>query len=162
MKLIDSDKLKAEIKGKIAEIEREPVPADRETLLLQMCKKNAFREVLSVINRIGKNTPQQGQQEEICSKCVYHKKDDGYCYYPHGGMRRRINENGVYECTEFCEKEQKPVDLEKAAKEYAKINDKSSITKGFSVIKFAAFKAGAEWQRIAHSGKEEENDEKEE
>lgn len=37
--------------------------------------------------------------------------------------------------------------LEQAAKEYAKINDNSSITKGFSVIKFAAFKAGAEWQK---------------
>lgn len=49
---------------------------------------------------------EEEQPEEICSKCIYHKKDDGYCYYPHGGMKRRINENGVYECTEFWEKEQ--------------------------------------------------------
>ena len=45
-------------------------------------------------------------KEEICSKCVYHKKDDGYCYNPYGGMKRRINENGVYECTAFWEREQ--------------------------------------------------------
>lgn len=44
-------------------------------------------------------------KEEICSKCVHHRKDDD-CYYPHGGMKRRINENGVCECTGFCEKEQ--------------------------------------------------------
>ena len=37
--------------------------------------------------------------------------------------------------------------LEQAAKEYAKINDNSSITNGFSIVKFAAFKAGAEWQK---------------
>lgn len=63
-KYIDADKLKAEIKGKIAEIEKEPAPADRETILLQMCKTNAFREILSVINRIGKNTLQQEQREQ--------------------------------------------------------------------------------------------------
>lgn len=45
-------------------------------------------------------------KKEICSKCVYHKKDDGYCYNPNGGMKRRINENGVYECTAFWEREQ--------------------------------------------------------
>lgn len=44
-------------------------------------------------------------KEEICSKCVHHRKDDD-CYYPYGGMQRRINENGVCECTGFCEKEQ--------------------------------------------------------
>lgn len=58
--------------------------------------------------------------EEICPKCVYCGKDDGYCYNPHGGMRRRINENGVYECTGFCEKEQKQpdVDLENEIKKH--------------------------------------------
>lgn len=50
-------------------------------------------------------------KEEICSKCFHHHKDDDCCYYPYGGMKRRINENGVYECTGFCEEE--PVDLEK-------------------------------------------------
>lgn len=67
---------------------------------------------------------EEEQQEEICSKCVYHKKDDGYCYNPYGGMKRRINENGVYECTAFWEreqKEQKPevdLDLDKTAEKY--------------------------------------------
>ena len=58
---------------------------------------------------------QQEQLEEICSKCIHHGKDDDYCYNPHGGMRSLINENGVYECTGFCEKEQEQpeVDLEK-------------------------------------------------
>jgi len=57
---------------------------------------------------------QQEQPEEICSKCIHHRKNDD-CYYPYGGMQRRINENGVYECTGFCEKEQEQseVDLEK-------------------------------------------------
>ena len=56
-------------------------------------------------------------KEEICSKCVYYGKDDGYCNTPHGGMKRRINENGVYECTEFCEKEQKQPEVDFNAKE---------------------------------------------
>ena len=38
-------------------------------------------------------------------------------------------------------------ELEQAAKDYAEINDNSSITNGFSIVKFAAFKAGAEWQK---------------
>ena len=55
-------------------------------------------------------------KEEICSKCIHHKKNDD-CYYPYGGMQRRINENGVYECKGFCEKEQAQteVDLENEA-----------------------------------------------
>ena len=59
MKYIDAEKLIAEIKGKIAEIETEPAPVDRETILLQVCKTNAFREVLRVINRLKKNSLQQ-------------------------------------------------------------------------------------------------------
>lgn len=38
-------------------------------------------------------------------------------------------------------------ELEQAAKDYAEINDNSSITNGFSIVKFAAFKAGAEWMK---------------
>lgn len=63
MKYIDSEKLIAEIKVKIAEIEKEPAPVDRETILLQACKTNAFREVLSVINRLKKNSLQKEQSK---------------------------------------------------------------------------------------------------
>lgn len=63
MKYIDAEKLIAEIKGKIAELESEPTPADRETILLQMCRINAFREVLVVVNRFEKNSLQQEQPE---------------------------------------------------------------------------------------------------
>lgn len=61
MKYLNAEKLIAEVKGKIAELESKPAPADadRETILLQMCKTNAFREVLTVINRLEKNSPQQ-------------------------------------------------------------------------------------------------------
>lgn len=111
-KYIDTDKLTSEIKGKIAELESEPAPVDRETILLQMCRINAFREVLAVITRLEKNSLQQEHPEEICSKCIHHGKDD-CCYNPHGGMRSLINENGVYECTGFYEQEQPEVDLEK-------------------------------------------------
>ena len=45
------------------------------------------------------------------------------------------------------DKELGRTELEQAAKEYAKVNDSSSITNGFSIVKFAAFKAGAEWQK---------------
>lgn len=38
-------------------------------------------------------------------------------------------------------------ELEQAAIEYAKINDDSSITNGFSIVKYAAFKAGAKWMK---------------
>lgn len=72
-KYIEAYKLKAEIKWKIAEIEKEPAPADRETILLQMCKINAFREVLSVINRI--ETLQQEQPEMDLEKEI-----DNYLY----------------------------------------------------------------------------------
>lgn len=59
------------------------------------------KQLLSFINSL-----QQEQPEEICSKCIHHGKDDGYCYNPHGGMQSSINENGIYECIGFCEKEQ--------------------------------------------------------
>lgn len=44
---------------------------------------------------------------EICPRCKYHNKKDGYCYEPHGGTKSRINENGVYDCTGFIEEDKK-------------------------------------------------------
>lgn len=49
---------------------------------------------------------QQEQQKEICPRCIHYGKDDGYCHNPYDGMLSVVNENGVYECTGFCEKEQ--------------------------------------------------------
>ena len=75
-------------------------------------------------------------KEEICSKCVHHHKDDDCCYYPYGGMQRRINENGVYECTGFCEEE--PANLEKKYIDAEKLKAKIERCKGYiSVTHFA-------------------------
>lgn len=69
-KYIDADRLKEEIKKKIAEIESEPAPADRETLLLQMCKVNSFREVLSVMNRLQQEQPMKGYDENYLNEKI--------------------------------------------------------------------------------------------
>lgn len=61
----------------------------------------AIEEVKEIIDSL-----QQEPLKEICPKCIYHGRDDDYCYNPHGGMRSLINENGVYECTGFYEREQ--------------------------------------------------------
>ena len=61
------------------------------------------------------DSSQNESPKEICSKCIYHEKGDDYCNNPQGGMQYWINENGVYKCTGFDEKEQElnEVDLEK-------------------------------------------------
>lgn len=100
------------------------------------------------------------EEEPTCRSCGFYENNCPFIRGKFVPYPSRVCKDYIHSAMK--EQEQPEVDLEKAAKEYAKINDKSSITKGFSVIKFAAFKAGAEWQRIAHSGKEEENDEKEE
>lgn len=41
--------------------------------------------------------------KEICPRCIHYGE---YCYQPGGGMQYKINENGVYDCTHFNEKEQ--------------------------------------------------------
>lgn len=61
-KYIDANRLREEIKKEIAEIESEPTPADRETILLQMCKINAFREVLSIMNRLHQESKQSKKE----------------------------------------------------------------------------------------------------
>lgn len=99
MKYIDADKLKAEI--------------ERRRLSNRYIDTESYEaELFDIIDSF-----QQKPQEEICSKCIHHGKDDGYCYNPYGGMQYRINENGVCECTGFCEKEQEQpkVDLEREA-----------------------------------------------
>ena len=94
MKLIDAEKLKAEI--------------ERRRLQNRYIDTDGYeQELFEIIDSL-----QQEQPSEICSKCIHHGKDDGYCYNPHGGMRSLINENGVYECTGFCEQEQPEVDLD--------------------------------------------------
>ena len=80
MKYVDTELLKAEIKGKIAEIEKDPAPVDRETILLQMCKINAFREVLSVINRLKKDSLQQEQTDMGEVSDGYHTFNELYYY----------------------------------------------------------------------------------
>lgn len=103
--MIDAEKLKAEIKKRINELDSDKY--------LSVDSKTARIAELHFIDR-SIDSLQQKPQEEICPKCIHHRKDDD-CYYPYGGMHRRINENGVYECTGFCEKEQEypNVDLEK-------------------------------------------------
>lgn len=107
MKYIDADKLKAEINKRYREY-RTKSKGDKyyEGMADSLDYFEQFIDSL-----------QHEQPEEICSKCIHHRKNDD-CYYPYGGMQWRINENGVYECTGFCEKEQKrpEVDLEKEIK----------------------------------------------
>jgi len=103
-KYIDVEKLKAEI--------------ERRRLSNRYIDTDGYEEELfEIIDSL-----QQEQPSEICSKCIHHGKDDDYCYNPHDGMKSLINENGVYECTGFCEKEQEQpdIDLEKFTQ---KMND---------------------------------------
>lgn len=63
---IDADRLKADLKKKIEEIENEQAPKDMTTLILRECKKNAFREVLNTIHRLHQeSTP---SKEEIADR----------------------------------------------------------------------------------------------
>jgi len=112
MGYIDAEKLKSIIKVQIKERKEWMKNIDRSDRQDQLWS-DLNGEDMSILQII--NSLQQEQPEEICSKCIHHGKDDDYCYNPHGGMRSLINENGVYECTGFCEKEQEQpeVDLEK-------------------------------------------------
>lgn len=96
-KYIDADKLIAKIKD---------LNLVTKTYDEQVAFNNALAMVVEIIDSL-----QQEQPSEICSKCIHHGKDDGYCYNPYGGMRSLINENGVYECTGFCEQEQPDADF---------------------------------------------------
>lgn len=114
MKYIDIETLKAEIE----ELQKSNSIIANNAINSNMRnfydgEVDCCKQLLSFIDSL-----QQKPQEEICSKCVHHHKDDD-CYYPYGGMQYRINENGIYECTGFCEKEQKQpkVDLEKEIKD---------------------------------------------
>lgn len=109
MKYIDAEKLYKQVDSlmaRYAEYEKEFEVDDEELSIFYQGKSKMCGELLSLIDSL-----QQEQPEEICSKCIHHGKDDGYCYNPHGGMQSLINENGVYECTGFCEQEQTEVDL---------------------------------------------------
>ena len=113
MKHIDTEKLYKqvdELMTHFAELENETKLGNEDLSIFYQGKKEMCSELLGIIDSL-----QQKPQEEICSKCIHHGKDDGYCYNPHGGMQSWINENGIYKCTGFCEKEQEQqeVDLEK-------------------------------------------------
>lgn len=101
MKYIDAEKLKAEINRRC----RNYITTSKgdEYYIGQAKALDSLVEFIDFL--------QQEPQEEICSKCIHHGKDDD-CYYPYGGMRRRINEDGVCECTGFYEKEQEQPDKE--------------------------------------------------
>ena len=93
MKYIDAEKLKAEI--------------ERRRLSNRYIDTEGYEaELFKIIDSL-----QQEPQEEICSKCIHHGKNDD-CYYPYGGMQWRVNENGVCECTGFCEKEHKQTEID--------------------------------------------------
>jgi hypothetical protein len=105
-KYIDAEKLRAEIDRRIV------VFSSLSSDTVNPIRIDEDRQLLSFINSL-----QQEQPKEICHKCIHHGKDDDYCYNPHGGIQRLINENGVYECTGFYEKEEQPeMDLEKASR----------------------------------------------
>ena len=106
MKYIDADKLKAKLRWQKRELE---LSIQSQGDYGQSCHIVALDKVLSLIDSLLEEQP-----SEICSKCIYHGKDDDYCYNPYGGIESRINENGVYDCTGFYEIEQKQpeVDLE--------------------------------------------------
>ena len=70
--------------------------------------------------------PDEKPEPEICSRCTYHHKDDGYCYEPHGGKSSWINENGVYKCTGFDPLSDELVDADAAMKE---LDEKIKLTK---------------------------------
>lgn len=111
-KYIDADRLKAELKryknkaDERLKIKGRTYAEELKDLALQNLCGNLLHFVTSL---------QQEQPKEICSKCIHHGKDDDYCYNPYGGMQSLINENGVYECTGFYEKEQEQpeVDLDR-------------------------------------------------
>ena len=101
MKYIDAEKLKTEIKR------LEEMDYSCDTFEQSVGFYEALDRIKSFIVSL-----QQEPQEEICSKCIHYGKDDGYCYNPHGGMQSWINENGIYKCTGFCEKEQEKQEMD--------------------------------------------------
>lgn len=111
MKYIDVEKLRAEIE--VLKRKKGFLPFENtEITEAYMARGVQFTcdDIVKIIQSL-----QQERPKEICHKCVYHGKDDDYCYCPHLGMQRQINENGVYDCTGFyeTEQEQSEVDLEK-------------------------------------------------
>ena len=111
-KYIDAEKLEESLKRRYTDI---TVPViTSEGGLESYFRRREIRDIIKLIDSL-----QQEQPKEICHKCIHHGKDDDYCYNPHGGMQRLINENGVYECTGFYEKEEQPeVDIEKEVADY--------------------------------------------
>ena len=90
-----------QVKAIRAEIERL-----KEETAIGICEydkgeENGRMEVLTSLLSFIDSLPDENPEPEICSRCVYHHKDDGYCYEPHGGKSSWINENGVYKCTGF-------------------------------------------------------------
>jgi len=117
MKYINADKLIAEIE-KRAKFHNDAIKACTGLNNVAITHSAGWKEDTEIITII--DSLQQEPQEKICSKCIHYGKDDGYCYNPHGGMQSSINENGIYKCTGFCEKEQEQpdVDLEKEIQRY--------------------------------------------
>ena len=74
-------------------------------------KSNLPCEVKYIRADLAALLPDAEPKEEICSKCKYHNKTDGYCYEPHGGISSWINENGVYKCTGFIEKDSSQIKM---------------------------------------------------
>ena len=91
---------------------------DAEKLIITLEWQNVDKKIIEPVIRTIRSL-QQEQPKEICHKCIHHGKDDDYCYNPHGGIKSRVDENGVYECTGFCEtkQEQPEVDLDKLVNE---------------------------------------------
>lgn len=94
-------------------------------------KESAYDALLNIIDSL-----QQEQPEGICSKCIHHGKDDDYCYNPHGGMQSLINENGVYECTGFCEKEQEQPEVDFEQELYKHFGQVKDFTLGMQIGKY--------------------------
>ena len=109
-KYIDAEKLKAEIERRLDKhwegLPDASSPEDEWTHN-ELRELGAYNELENLETFV--DSLQQEQPSEICSKCIHHGKDDGYCYNPYGGIQSLINENGVYECTGFCEQEQPEV-----------------------------------------------------
>lgn len=69
-----------------------------------------FGRKVEIINHDEVTLQEPEVPKEICPRCIHYGE---YCYQPGGGMQYKINENGVYDCTHFNEKEQSAsVDLE--------------------------------------------------
>ena len=108
-------------------------------------------KILSFIDSIEKQP-----EAEICPRCKYYNKKDGYCYEPHGGLQSMINENGVYDCTGFIdslpeetdnEKPNRPTNLDslEAARDAA--NEVYCYTTQTMDDLVGLFLLGVEWQK---------------